>query len=714
MRQPLRLEAARHIQLLAQHIQQQVLAIQFLFMLGLIKNQSTFLNQELLSRLTRNPFDGTTSDDAVMDGNGGALARAFNATAQTTIIGFRIQNYSTSTTDRDGVIYLYYGSSGSQVKYCKFISNTTRKGNSGIICTWVGQAIIRGNWFDQNTLFTGDGAELDALYVDPGYIVELNKFNDRSGAYYGIYIHGGNNNGALIQYNFINKRCRLREGTTYTLKHNIITDYVQFHDEDPRSYSNHNNIVERNTFTTVYDPLAVFIVRVDGTTFTRNLAIGGSYLAKQVWGTTTGNTFTSNHLDGMIALQLDFTNYTESGTTTGSSSYNSSTGWSSRLASNQGADLKISVWPFTDQAGGALQSDFPYEEGEPPVDTTDPVLQTTTPSDGAAEQSADSNIVWNYNESIASVIVSVTGSTSGSLESGSTCADGNITCSGSTITYNPTGSYTAGETISWSIQATDESSNQEDSANTGSFDVATGVASPRITILETGDAIDDGETGVDQGRYFGALFWDGDIDSPEYLDQCSIKLVVTPTGYSALTYRMPGCAGDGEYTLSDSSGNYLTEYMWPFYPSTEYTWYGYACDAVDTEACTQTSNFTFTTSSAASSPTITSLSETRLAQDDGCTITGTNFLSPAVYICDNAVYGSCSVKVEQTIDEATPTSITFLTVRGALPLDTAYLYVVNSTEEVTDAETVRIIATGYLSSGGTGPITDGGTGSITD
>ena len=52
--------------------------------------------------------------------------------------------------------------------------------------------------------------------------------------------------------------------------------------------------------------------------------------------------------------------YTELDTKSVVSSYRSSSGACGSSACNPGADLKISVWPFTRQNGVALANDYPY------------------------------------------------------------------------------------------------------------------------------------------------------------------------------------------------------------------------------------------------------------------------------------------------------------------------------------------------------------------
>jgi hypothetical protein len=107
-----------------------------------------------------------------------------------------------------------------------------------------------------------------------------------------------------------------------------------------------------------------------------------------------------------------------------------------------------------------------------PVDEDPPVFSTVVPSDEATNQSSSADISWSYDEPIGSVVVTVSGSVSGSIVSAVDCDDSTITCSGSSVTFTPATDYEYEEVISWSIQATDLSSNEELSANTGSFTVA--------------------------------------------------------------------------------------------------------------------------------------------------------------------------------------------------------------------------------------------------
>ena len=69
---------------------------------------------------------------------------------------------------------------------------------------------------------------------------------------------------------------------------------------------------------------------------------------------------------------LEAGEYTETGTNNCSSNYNSTTGSHDCDQSNYGANLKIDVWPFTQQNGSTLATDYPYNGGNQYPQTLNP------------------------------------------------------------------------------------------------------------------------------------------------------------------------------------------------------------------------------------------------------------------------------------------------------------------------------------------------------
>jgi len=300
---------------------------------------------------------------AILDGNNKSLKRTITVDASNTkIIGFRIQNYSTANSNNDGIVYLSGDANNSEVKYCIFEKNRTIGGNSGCLKTMYASGIvIRGNIFQNNVLAPGDGGSVDSVGASNS-LIELNKFLDNSGAAYSLY-HHVNGYSTTIRYNLFKKPNRFRQVKDGPLKveQNIFENYLQLHDQTEDDFTE-RHLVRRNTFYA--GSYGLMLVRQDGTTIDSNLFVRVGVGINDAWGSSPGTKILNNHYDpaGVSTWLKDFSsgNYSESGTTSGNPAYVSSTGYHNRLNHNQGADLKISSWPFTHQSGAPYATDYPY------------------------------------------------------------------------------------------------------------------------------------------------------------------------------------------------------------------------------------------------------------------------------------------------------------------------------------------------------------------
>ena len=236
--------------------------------------------------------------------------------------------------------------------------------------------VLRGNIFQNNDLYPGDGGSIDTVGASKS-LIELNKFLDNSGAAYSLY-HHVNGYSTTIRYNLFTKPNRFRQikDGGLTIEHNIFEDYLQLHDQTTDDY-NERHFVFRNTFYTGSSGL--MLVRQDGTTIDSNLFLRVGSGINDAWGSSPGTKIINNHYDSSsVSTWLkDFnsSNYTESGTTTGNPAYNSNNGNHNRLSKNQGADLNISAWPFSHQNGSAYATDYPYSGSQ----TSTTVTNNTVP-----------------------------------------------------------------------------------------------------------------------------------------------------------------------------------------------------------------------------------------------------------------------------------------------------------------------------------------------
>jgi hypothetical protein len=101
-----------------------------------------------------------------------------------------------------------------------------------------------------------------------------------------------------------------------------------------------------------------------------------------------------------------------------------------------------------------------------------------------------------------------------------TCSDSELECGGAVVVFTPAELWNYGDTIYWSIRATDMNENQEGSATTGSF---TTVAQPDLTgNLSFGlNSSDDVQTCLD-------TFINKDVPDDQYTDYNWMGLFVYP------------------------------------------------------------------------------------------------------------------------------------------------------------------------------------------
>lgn len=331
---------------------------------------------------------------AVMDGNK-SMSYAFKTTAANIkIIGFKIQNYSL-TASNSGVVDVY-GGTGVEIKYNYFTSNTIGYNDTGcIMFRGGGGKLARGNVFTGNT-YPGGGTQNQIVshWDTVNTTIELNKFLDTGGSW-AIY-WTKRSNSVNIRYNYFKKKARIRLGKLYTVQHNIFETMLEMHEQnfvrnsgacpkhpewigDGLAHEDYDADLggcyedadeqHNTTYNTYYGANeAIRITSIDDSDFTYNLFINNTWGTYAKWGLCsspqcTDLVFNYNHYDNVTnrISNLNINAYTERNYTTGSSGYNSSTGCNT-LSPARGANLKISVWPFTDCSDEPLQTDYPYSD----------------------------------------------------------------------------------------------------------------------------------------------------------------------------------------------------------------------------------------------------------------------------------------------------------------------------------------------------------------
>ncbi|MBN1672139.1 MAG: hypothetical protein JXR37_13955 [Kiritimatiellae bacterium] len=314
-------------------------------------------------------LQSVTEWEAVLDGNG-RLDYAFRVDSadRARIIGFKIQNYNVDEAATTYGMVDLRKSAGSEVKWNYLTGNHTAKGL--VYLLHAAGSIVRGNTFKGNAVFdkdTGDHASIDATYISDS-LIELNRFLDvyaGGGGNYAVYVHGSGdsaNQRVKIRHNHMRDKSRLRKGILYEVTHNIVEHWIQFHDDSDGSDATEQNRCERNTFCRGAGSQGILSRLQQGSAYSHNLFVGLDIGIYNLWADDARMTFTANHFDGVPTPLKGYTadEYTESGRTTGDSGYEPATGRHNRLARNQGADLRIDLWPFTTQSGGVLAHDYPY------------------------------------------------------------------------------------------------------------------------------------------------------------------------------------------------------------------------------------------------------------------------------------------------------------------------------------------------------------------
>ena len=125
-----------------------------------------------------------------------------------------------------------------------------------------------------------------------------------------------------------------------------------------------DNLDEEHDFTNntlYYGQLHIY--RQDSINVSYNLFISAPTniaVDEEYDGESESNTISNNRLDNTSTLTNLNDAYTATGNDTCTSNFNATTGAHDCTQATYGADLKIDVWPFTDQASNALQDDYPY------------------------------------------------------------------------------------------------------------------------------------------------------------------------------------------------------------------------------------------------------------------------------------------------------------------------------------------------------------------
>jgi len=326
---------------------------------------------------------------AVIDGEGVRNAGFFQAGVK--LIGFKVTNcipYTDCVGNYcyPGILNFYKDADNFEVKYCNFISNnlTGGAGNTGIIkASGTSSPVIRGNVFQNNVFgWAGDGGPVTCGSCTNG-IIELNKFLDISSpSPYSIYATSGTD--MVIRSNYIKNaiRCRSNGGTRrYRLENNVFEGMVLLFDQiygtDIDNLDDHK--LSRNTFytkRTLGAPIdsvsmrGMTVILIDSNVFVRNDISSQAYAIGEIWADANDISIVDNYYDSsgfrsFIDPDLDGDVIVNNGNKDDNPSYDPATGWHNRLGSNQGADLKIDVYPMTTQGGSALTTDYPYGGSQP-------------------------------------------------------------------------------------------------------------------------------------------------------------------------------------------------------------------------------------------------------------------------------------------------------------------------------------------------------------
>lgn len=302
---------------------------------------------------------------AVLDGNSGANDIAIDINAdRVKIVGFKVQNYALRNKNT-GVINVL-NSQEVEVKYCYFTANDLTQPNGAAASAIKSpKFVLRGNIFIGNKTSNASDDCSVVVVNSPRSIIELNRFDDAAAGFnYSLYVNYYSDH-SILRYNlFKGLRVRLRQSSKYTVEHNIFdTGWLQLHDACPEDIESESHLVSRNTF--VGSPVGIELVRQDNTKVSQNLFVKVKTGVADVWEgkcTTTGIEFFNNRIEAVNQLHQDFQTdeYTELDTKSVVSSYDNSSGACGSSACNPGADLKISVWPYTRKDGTALANDYPY------------------------------------------------------------------------------------------------------------------------------------------------------------------------------------------------------------------------------------------------------------------------------------------------------------------------------------------------------------------
>ena len=344
--------------------------------------------------------------------------RAFDIEAnKVKIVGFKIKNFIAVRPQGNGIIYMPGAAKYAEIKYNYFTGNTVDDYADIAIISHNGadNTIVRGNVFSGNII---SGASRSAIYGRwaTNVTIELNKCDDKYTPSARFLYWTNKSNNLILKNNYIRSYSRIRMQKNANVKNNIFDrgpGYVlEFHDQvgtrgtdgtynicpnhkewlnNGKSYSdyksspggcfddaNEKHFITKNTFFRG-GGTQVQIIGQDDITFTYNLFIDpakGKAITEEPWGgngSSPGATISNNRYDSNVLdlHDLEADEVIESGNSGCEPNYNTATGSHNCNQTTYGANLKIDNWPFTEQDGTSIASDYPYSGNKTPSQSAD-------------------------------------------------------------------------------------------------------------------------------------------------------------------------------------------------------------------------------------------------------------------------------------------------------------------------------------------------------